>query len=176
MLKRVLILLLLTTSLSAAAQEALVPRPSPLAMIRIRYKEAYLKITYSQPHKNGRQIFGGIVPYGQVWRLGANEATELTITKDVHVNNQLLKAGTYSLFAIPEKDKWTIIINSEPGLWGSYNYNNRLDVLRFDVPTKSIDNVVYEPFTIAAEQSNSLINLSFMWDNVKVTFPIKFLN
>ena len=109
-------------------------RPSPLAIVAIRYKDAYIKITYSQPQKKGREIFGKLVPYDQVWRTGANEATELTTTKNIQINGTLLKAGTYSLFTIPQKDSWTIIINSEVGLWGAYNYNSKLDVMRFDVP------------------------------------------
>lgn len=163
-------------SFYSVAQDALPERPSPLAIVRLRYKDAYLKITYSQPHKKNREIFGSLVPYGQVWRLGANEATEITITRDVSVNNQILKAGTYTLLAIPEKDKWTIIINAEPGLWGSYNYNSKLDVMRFEVPVEGTAGTVFEPFTIKADQSNAAVAISMMWDKVKVTVPLKFLN
>ena len=98
------------------AQDPLKGRSSPLAIVSARYKDAYIKITYSRPHKKGREIFGGIVPFGEVWRTGANEATEITTTKDILVNAVLLKAGTYSLFTIPDKIKWTIIINREVGL------------------------------------------------------------
>src|SRR5258708_40278709 len=80
------------------AQEAVQPSLSPLALVTARYRETYLKITYSQPHKHGRELFGKLVPYGQVWRTGANQATEITITRDVQVNGTLLKAGSYSLF------------------------------------------------------------------------------
>src|SRR5688572_31274397 len=100
-------------------QEAVKPRPSPLAIAAIRYKDAYIKVTYSQPLKRGREIFGKVVPFDQVWRTGANEATEITTTKNIQINGTLLKAGTYSLFTIPQKEKWTIIINSELGLWGA---------------------------------------------------------
>jgi hypothetical protein len=146
-----------------------------MASIAMRYKDAYIKIVYSQPQKNGREIFGKLVPYGEVWRTGANEATELTATRDILINNQVLKAGTYSIFTIPDKEHWTIIINNELGLWGSYNYNPKLDVMRFDVPV-TVENVIYEPFTMEFIQKNELADLLIRWDNVRVSIPLKFLN
>jgi hypothetical protein len=163
-------------SLPVLAQEALVPRPSPLAIASMRFKDAYVKITYSQPHKKGREIFGKLVPYGQLWRLGANEATELTTTRNILINGTLVKAGTYSLFAIPEKESWTIIINSETGLWGSYNYNQKLDVIRFEMPVQSTAEVAYEPFTMVFDQRNELANLLIVWDRTKVSIPFRFLS
>jgi hypothetical protein len=145
-------------------------------MATARYKSTYVKITYSQPHKRNREIFGKLVPFGQVWRTGANEATEITCTKDIIINNTLLKAGTYSLFTIPEKDKWSIIINTDLGLWGSYNYNAKQDVFRFTVPTRSTGEVLYEPFTIQIDQRNEVADLLILWDKTKVSIPIKFIN
>lgn len=159
---------------SAIAQEAIKSRPSPLALATARYKDAYLKITYSQPHKKGREIFGKLVPYGEVWRTGANEATELTLTRDVIINSQTVKAGTYSLFTIPGKENWTIIINSDVGLWGAYNYTSKLDVLRFDVPVESLEDVVYEPFTIAINTKADKAEVSLLWDRSKVSFLVQF--
>jgi hypothetical protein len=168
------LLFILCTS-SAFSQEAMKPRPSPLAAISMRYKDAYVKIVYSQPLKGGREIFGKLVPYDQVWRTGANEATELTATRNIQINGTLLKAGTYSLFSIPQKDKWTIIINSELGLWGAYNYNSKLDVMRFDVPVSTTD-TVYEPFTMQFDQRNEVADLLLYWDKTKISIPIKFIN
>ena len=167
---------LLVFSFHCAAQEANRPRPSPLAIAAIRYKDAYVKITYSQPQKKGREIFGTLVPYGKVWRTGANEATEITLTKDITIGSILLRAGTYSLFTIPEKEKWTIIINSEVGLWGSYNYNSKLDVFRFDAPVHHIDKPLYEVFTVQIVQQNNVADLLILWDDTKISIPIKFLN
>lgn len=160
---------------SGISQEAVKPRASPLAVIAMRYKDSYVKITYSQPHKRGRKIFGDLVPYGQVWRTGANEATEITITHDILFNATVLKAGTYSLFTIPDKIKWTIILNKEVGLWGSYNYNPKLDILRFDVPIEKI-NAPYEAFTMTFYQKNDQAILNLWWDDVKVSIPLKFMN
>jgi len=158
------------------SQEAVKPKSSPLAVATARFKTTYIKITYSQPHKRNRDIFGSLVPYGQVWRTGANEATEITITKDITINSILLKAGTYSLFTIPEKDHWTISLNNDLGLWGSYNYNAKQDVFRFSVPVQSTGDVIYEPFTIQFDQRNEVADLLMMWDKTKVSMPIKFLN
>lgn len=163
----------ITTTLG---QEALKPRSSPLAITSARSKATYVKITYSQPHKRNREIFGELVPFGQVWRLGANEATEITTTKDILINSILLKAGTYSLFAIPEKDKWTIIVNSDVGLWGSYNYNSKMDVFRFTVPVQSTGDVVFEPLTISFDKKTDVADLLIMWDKTKVSIPIKFIH
>jgi hypothetical protein len=170
------LVLVATAVITGLSQEALKPRSSPLAMTTARSKATYIKVTYSQPHKRNREVFGNLVPFGQVWRMGANEATELTTTKDIIVNNILLKAGTYSLFTIPEKDKWTIIINADLGLWGSYNYNARQDVFRFTVPTTSTGDVVFEPFTISFDQRTDVADLLIMWDKTKVSIPVKFIN
>jgi hypothetical protein len=155
-------------------QEQLKLRPSPLAITSARYQDHYIKVTYSQPQKKNRVLFGDLVPYGKVWRTGANEATEITTAKDIQFNDIILKAGTYSIFTIPEKEKWTIIINADVGLWGAYNYNPKKDVWRFDVPVISTDKM-YDPFTIILDQRNDVADLLMMWDNVKVSIPIKFL-
>jgi len=166
-------LLLLTPCLKA--QEILKLRPSPLAISSVRYKDNYIKITYSQPQRKGREIFGELVPFGAVWRTGANEATEITTTRDILIDSILLKAGTYSIFTIPEKDKWTIIINADTGMWGAYNYNAEKDVFRFDVPVQSTDEI-YEPFTIILDHRNDLADLLMIWDKTKVSLPVKFIN
>lgn len=167
-------LLFLMLAFGGYAQEVLKLRPSPLAIAAIRYQDNYIKITYGQPQRNNRKIFGTLVPFGKVWRTGANEATELTTVKDIQLHNILLKAGTYSLFTIPQQDKWTIIINSDVGLWGAYNYNEAKDVYRFDVPVQSAGKI-YEPFTIIFENRNDVAELLMMWDDVKVSVPIKFI-
>ncbi|MBT1703423.1 DUF2911 domain-containing protein [Chryseosolibacter indicus] len=174
-MQRYLTFVVLFISISATKAQEVTERSSPLALARARYKDAYIKITYSQPAKNGREIFGKLVPYGQIWRTGANEATEILLTKNILINNQLLKAGVYTIFTIPNKDKWTVVINSDFGLFGSYNYNPKLDVFRFDVPVQQL-NVVYEPLTIQIDQRNELANILIMWDNVSIAIPIKFFN
>lgn len=174
--KHLPLFLLFAISSPILAQEAVPARPSPLAVVSCKYKDSYLKIVYSQPHKKGREVFGKLVPFGQVWRLGANEATELTITREVFVNSQFLPAGTYSVFAIPDKEKWTIIFNSEVGQWGSYNYNQQKDVLRVDVvPQVLPGELIYEPFTIAIDQKNNKADIVATWDKTTVSFSVDFI-
>lgn len=146
-------------------------RISPLNVTSVRYKDTYLKIVYSQPLKKGREIFGGLVPFGKVWRTGANEATELTVTKDILINGQELKAGTYALFTIPNPASWTIILNKDLGLWGAYNYNPMQDALRFDVPVAN-SVAVYEAFTIQIDPSNNQVEISLNWDKTRVAFSV----
>jgi len=172
-MKFLLSILLVIPALCGIAQETFKPRASPMTIAATRYKNTYVKITFGQPQKKGREIFGALVPFGQLWRTGANEATEITLTKDLYVNGIILKPGTYSLFTIPDKIKWTIIINSELGLWGSYNYNQKLDVMRFDVPVQNLDEV-YEAFTIKIDQNNDKAELSMIWDRTKISIPIRF--
>jgi hypothetical protein len=160
---------------SLLAQEAPPSRPSPTAITAARYKDTYIKITYCQPQKRGREVFGKLVPFGEVWRTGANEATEITLTRDIFINGTLLPAGTYSIFTIPAADKWTIIINKDLGLWGAYNYNIKQDVFRFSVPVVQLGPEVFESFTIQFDQRNSVADLLLLWDKTKISIPIQFI-
>ncbi len=173
-MRTVIFLALLVLSGASFAQDAVKPRPSPMATVSSRYKDTYIKVTYSQPHKHGRVIFGELVPYGQVWRTGANEATEITVTRDVKINGLDVKAGTYSLFTIPEKSSWTIILNKDLGLWGAYNYNAKMDVLRFEVQVTPVTEFVYEAFSILLDPKNNRADLVLAWDRTKVIIPIQF--
>ena len=170
----VVLFLIFGISMNGFSQEAVQPRPSPTAIVTVKYEDTYVKITYSQPHKRDREIFGELVPYGEVWRTGANEATEITITEDIEMAGNRVDAGTYSLFTIPGKDEWTVILNSELGQWGSYNYNEDSDVMRFTVPAKQTD-TPWEAFTIAFDQNNANAEMKLMWDRTLVSIPIKFL-
>lgn len=169
------LILFLFAQSALMAQEAVTPRPSPTAIVTMKYDDTYVKITYNQPHKRDRKIFGDLVPYGEVWRTGANEATEITLTGDLLVKDDTLKAGTYSIFTIPQEDTWTIIFNEEVGQWGAYNYKEESDVLRLEVPVKEVEDVVWEPFTIAFDQKNEKADLLMMWDQQKVSIPLEFL-
>lgn len=168
------LLLLCFGSQQVLAQEALKLRPSPLEMVTFKSPEdTYVKITYGRPQKRTRTIFGELVPFGKVWRLGANEATEITTTGDIMLAGNRIPAGTYTMFSIPEKDKWTIILNKEPGQWGAYRYDETKDLLRFTVPTKTLKDI-YEAFTIEFEQNANDVLLKMMWDRTGVEIPVAF--
>lgn len=148
-------------------------RPSPLALATYKDESTYIKVVYGQPMKKGRVIFGGLEKFGKVWRTGANEATEITLTRDVRMGGKVVKAGTYALFSIPNPDRWTIILNSELGQWGAYAYKPERDVLRFDVtPEKNAQ--VYEALTFKLEETDPGANLTLFWDDVRVPIPIGF--
>ncbi len=144
---------------------------SPLALAATWIDDTYVKIVYGSPRKRGREIFGALVPYGEVWRTGANEATEITTTGDLNFGEHRLPAGTYSLFTIPYPDRWTIIVNRALGQWGAYEYNADLDLFRFDVPVRQTDKL-YEGFTITFEQEGDSTFLHLRWDRTEVRIPI----
>lgn len=129
-----------------------------------------VSVTYGRPHKNGRDIFGALVPYGQIWRTGADEATQVTFESDVKVNGKPLKAGTYTMFTIPGKDEWTIIFNSKLGQWGAFGYDKvkDQDVLKTTVHSDHINNEV-EMFTIKTPSDG----LQLEWDKTTVFIPIR---
>ncbi|OXG08965.1 Protein of unknown function (DUF2911) [Flavobacterium araucananum] len=130
-----------------------------------------IKVIYSRPAVKGRTIFGDLIKFGEVWRVGANENTEIKFYKPVTIDGKNIPAGTYSLFAIPEKDKWTIIINKEVDMWGAYAYDETKDVARVSVPVKPISNVV-EALSIAFTTQGSVANLVIGWDKTTVEVPI----
>ncbi len=128
-------------------------------------------VAYGQPSKRDREIFGKLVPYGKVWRTGANEATEITFNRDVQFGGKPVKAGTYTLFTIPTENEWTVILNSSSKQWGAYEYEKikDKDVVQVKVPAKKTDSMV-EKFTIRFDEQNNLV---MEWDNTAVAVPIQ---
>ncbi len=131
------------------------------------------RVIYGRPQKNGRVIFGELVEYGKVWRLGANEATEIEFYQNVKVNNTSIKKGRYTLYAIPNTDKWTMIINKENDTWGAFKYDIKKDIVRVDLPVQ-IQPAVVEALSMFFEKTNNGANLIIAWDNVKVSLPFIF--
>lgn len=137
---------------------------------RITAEGKNVKIAYGQPSKKGRVIFGQLVPYGQVWRLGANEATEITFEKDGSFGGKPVKAGTYTLFAIPGETEWTFILNSTLKQWGSFKYDQikDKDVLHVTAKPSKIDAPV-EKLTITLPAGKLVVE----WDQTHVEVPVK---
>ena len=149
-------------------------RKSPIAIASINHEGTYVKIVYGQPYKNGRTIFGELVPYGEVWRTGANEATEITTTGDILFGGRELEAGTYTLFTIPGKEHWTVILNSALGQWGAFDYAAEFDILRIDVPARTTDETT-EAFTITfGEVAGDSTSIIMKWDQTEVKIPVEF--
>lgn len=145
-------------------------RPSPMAVASMKSDEGYIKVVYSQPHLKGRKMIGEKEPYGKVWRLGANEATEITLTEDTEFGDEELEAGTYSMFAIPEQDKWTIIFNKALGQWGAYSYNESEDALRVEAPVEKASKT-FEAFTIWFSEDGSAMHMA--WGDNQINLPVE---
>lgn len=147
---------------------------SPMDVARLSQNGVYTKITYSQPSKKGRDIFGGLVPYGQVWRTGANETTELSTTGDITIGGNKLGKGTYAVYAIPGANEWTIVLNSKVGTWGHFQYDESQDLFRIKVkPNKRASGEELEKFFIwfdAPEGGSPSIRMA--WDDTEVAIPI----
>lgn len=157
--------------------------PSNYALDKATGKKVDLKIRilYSRVNKLNRPIvFGDAsirnvpVPYGKVWRLGANESTEIELLCDVEINGQKLKKGRYTVFAIPYPDKWTIIFNKDLYTWGAFNYNEKNNVATADVPVEKKDPIA-ERLYIYFQKTTNGANMIMTWDNVRVTLPITIL-
>ncbi|MDQ8005129.1 MAG: DUF2911 domain-containing protein [Pedobacter sp.] len=132
-----------------------------------------MRVLYSRPQKKGREIFGVLEQFDKVWRFGANENTEIQFFKTVTIAGKKIKAGRYSIFAIPSKDKWTIIINKQNDKWGAFTYDQQNDVLRTDVVVNKIEKMI-EAFSITFIDAPEGANLVAAWDNTQVFLPIAF--
>jgi hypothetical protein len=184
-MKGIITILLLVLGLHVSAQRLPALDKSPLDMSY--YPDRYpvlkfqnkiteplvMRVVYSRPQLNGRKAFGELQKFGSVWRLGANEVTEIQFFKDVHINNKKVKKGRYSLYCIPYADKWTLIVNKETDVWG-LKYDAAKDVVRVDVATEK--NSITEALTIIFEKSGTGANMLLYWDDVKATLPIAFKN
>lgn len=130
-----------------------------------------VSIAYGQPSKNDREVFGKLVPFGKVWRAGANEGTEITFNKDVNFGGKKVKAGTYTLFATPGESEWIIILNSNLKQWGSYGYDKikKDDVAAVKVKSSETAETV-EKLTFNVSDNS----VDLMWDDTKVSVPLEF--
>ncbi len=193
------LLVALSGAHALAQNQALrLPRPSQKASIMQTVGVTDIIITYSRPGVKGRKIWGDppatatgtatlddarerakdapIVPFGHVWRTGANEATTFAVSDDVLVNGQKLAAGTYSLHTIPGKDEWTIIFNSDAGQWGSFTYDEKKDVLRVKAkPEAAPDNQEWLLFSIPEVTPNTA-RVVVRWEKVAVPFTVEVPN
>jgi hypothetical protein len=141
---------------------------------RLSSKGMASTIEFGQPSKRGRVVFGELVKYGEVWRTGANQCTEITFKKDALINGQKVGAGSYALFTIPNEKEWTVIINSEVGQWGAFNYNEEKDVLRVNAAAEPTQQVI-EKFTCAFRKGkNKQEELVISWDQTQVRVPIQY--
>jgi len=143
------------------------------APAKIGTDKAMVRVTYSRPFKNGREVFGTkLAPYGKVWRAGANEAPEIKFYQDVTFGGKKIPAGTYALLTIPTETEWTIILSSDVDQWGAYSYNEALDVARVTVPVQKSETPL-ENFSIQFAKKDAKTTTMYMgWDTTMVAVPI----
>ncbi|MFD1096738.1 DUF2911 domain-containing protein [Salegentibacter chungangensis] len=148
--------------------------PMDLVLYRNQDNQPVARIIYSRPQKRDREIFGKLVPYGEIWRTGANEATELTLYQDMKVADATINAGNYTLYTIPKEKEWTIILNKKTHTWGAYEYSEEEDVVRINVPVRETSNTI-EALSMAFERAEdgSGANLLIGWDDRYVKVPFK---
>jgi hypothetical protein len=173
MQKRTLVLTLLILAFTAFAPAQMSQdksqRPSPPAQAQCKFSDGKtITVDYSSPRAKGRKIFGDLVPYGQVWRTGANEATTFVTTVNLRAGHLAVPAGNYTIFTIPNQDQWTLIINKKTGEWGiPYKYESD-ELGRIDMKVAGSPAVV-ENFTIAFDQMGSTCTMNISWEKTKVS-------
>ena len=150
------------------------PNGYPVLKIQDKLTEPLVaRVIFSRPQKNGRAIFGELLEYGNIWRLGANEATEIEFFQSVQIGDTKVKKGRYTMYCIPNPEKWTIIINKETDTWGSFKYDETKDVVRTEVPVEKQTEPL-EAFVMAFDKSPTGANLAIAWDTLKINLPVVF--
>lgn len=173
--------------IAALAQQPSLPQPDKSPMDMSYYPVNYpvlkiqdkltepliMRVIYSRPQKAGRTIFGDLVEYGKVWRLGANEATEIELFKNVRIGEKKITKGRYTLYALVNETSWTIIISKDTDTWGAFKYDPKNDIVRTEVPVQKID-IPVEFFSMGFEKTANGCQLIIAWDTIKVVLPVNF--
>jgi hypothetical protein len=168
-----IVILVLSAGLTTYAQVPGVPNSSTTQTLIQELGIGKITLTYSRPNVKGREIFGGLVPYGEVWRTGANTSTQITFTEDVLLEGHAVPAGDYSLFSIPSKNVWTIILSKKVGDWGAYSYKQENDFLRFNVKA-AFAAAKQETLTFQfLHTTTETADLMLTWDNVALDIHIR---
>ncbi|HSU28734.1 MAG TPA: DUF2911 domain-containing protein [Chitinophagaceae bacterium] len=131
-----------------------------------------IRVVYSRPHLGGRHLFHEVLKYGEPWRLGANESTEMQFFRDVSIQNKKIKAGRYMIYCIPQASKWIIALNSNIDSWG-LKIDSTLDIARFEIPVKEVQHPL-EYFTMIFEKDDHGASLLMAWENLEARLPIEF--
>ncbi len=152
-------------------------RLSPKDTVEFKLNDLKLEVFYNRPSKKNREIFGALVPFNQVWRTGANEATTFETNQTLDIQGTPLPAGKYTLWTVPKDTIWTVIFNSKQYAWGVDKemkpmWDPNYDAISIDIPVETINTTV-EQFTIAFDNSTDNLFLTMAWDNVKVAVPLK---
>jgi tetratricopeptide (TPR) repeat protein len=158
--------------MTAQAQGIKTPAPSPTQTIKQDFALSSIEVNYSRPNMKGRTVFGDLAPYGKLWRTGANAATKVTFGEDVTVGGVAVKAGTYVLYTVPNKDEWEVIFNKGLGNWGIDGYKKEEDVARFKVKPVALPSSV-ETFTIQlGNVTPATADIQVSWEKTQINIPV----
>jgi hypothetical protein len=164
--------LLLCCALIVMAQQDKTKRPSPPAQAKWDLGGGKsVTIDYSSPRTKGRKIYGELVPFGQVWRTGANEATTLVTTADLMIGGTAVPAGSYTIFTVPNKDKWALVISKKTGEWGTDYPGQANDLARVDMKVSALPSAM-DNFTITLEKAGAGANLNIDWDTTRASVMV----
>jgi tetratricopeptide (TPR) repeat protein len=171
-MKKIVLLAIMAAFFSIAEAQLKTPAPSPSQTVKQEFALSSIELSYSRPGMKGRKIFGDLVPYGKVWRTGANSATTITFGEDVIIAGTKVPAGKYGLLTIPEKKNWTIIISKQTDVTNPNSHKAESDLVRITAPVKKMKDA-QENFSIGFQDVKpSSVNVVMSWDKSSVSFPI----
>ncbi|SFH85733.1 DUF2911 domain-containing protein [Halpernia frigidisoli] len=171
-MKKAIFSLLFAASLSLSAQNYSVPAASPRQSVTQQLSVSNISVDYGRPAVKGREVFGKLVPFNEVWRAGANACTRITFGQDFMFGGKMIKAGTYGLFITPTATEWTVILNTDSTQWGAYTFDAKKNVLEVKVSVQK-SAMKQEWFKIELDDlTESSVNLTFSWDMTKASVPI----
>ncbi len=174
-MKKILFACALFCAASITNAQVKMPAPSPTQNIKQDFALGSVELIYSRPSMKGRKIFGDLVPFGKVWRTGANSATLIKFNDAVEIAGKKIDTGSYSLYTIPNANEWEVIINKATGNWGTNGYSDSGDVVRFKVPSMKMASAI-ETFSMQfANVKPESCELHIMWDKTAIAVPIKAL-
>ena len=168
-------LIVLVAATLSTAPFAFAQKQSPAATAEISLEGGTITIHYSRPYMRGRKIMGGLVPFGQVWRTGADDATALKTPVALEVGGVTIPAGNYTIYSLPSAEKWKLIINKQTGQWGT-EYDQKQDLARIDLKKSTLDSPV-EQFTIEfVKKGQKEAELILEWENTKLSVPVRVIH
>ncbi len=166
------LLFLTVGALLAAASPAFAQKISPAATAEVILADKTVTINYSRPYMKGRKIMGGLVPYGRVWRTGADDATALKTPVDLEIGGVTVPAGNYTVYTLPSEGTWKLIINKQTGQWGT-EYDEKQDLARIDMKKSGLEHPI-EQFTIEfVKKSAKTADLTLEWESTKLSVPVR---
>lgn len=174
-MKKLILSAFIAASVSTYAQISM-PAASPRQTVEQQFSTSKITVDYGRPGVKGRKVFGELVPFGKVWRAGANSATKISFEQPVNFGGKTVAAGTYGLFAVPTEKEWKVILNKDAQQWGAYTYDEKLNVVEITLPVQKLAEK-QEWFEIELNPVDDMaMEMVIKWDMAKVTVPVKVAN